>query len=96
MAFFFVLSFATVILYWAWFFYLKYVIKESEANKEVMPTRIFGPKLSKCAVLWPGSGTVASFFFLLLGHIFFSQNMLTFGLEILNAMIFMKIGETAL
>ena len=35
---FFILSFATVALYWGGFFYFKYVIKESEANKEV---RIF-------------------------------------------------------
>ena len=32
---FFILSFATVALYWGGFFYFKYVIKESEANKEV-------------------------------------------------------------
>ena len=31
----FVFSLSTLILYWAWFVYLKYAMGESEASKEV-------------------------------------------------------------
>ena len=33
----FVLSVSTLLLYWAWFVYLKYAVGESEASKEVRP-----------------------------------------------------------
>ena len=36
----FVFSLSTLILYWAWFVYLKYAMGESEASKEVI---IFSP-----------------------------------------------------
>ena len=32
---FFIMSLLTIAAYWGWFFYLKFIVRESEANKEV-------------------------------------------------------------